>query len=158
MSQEEKIEFLEQVYRSEVKNMLQFTKIAMGNCSQAEDIVQTTFKIAMEKIDDFIYSPSPIGWLKTTLKNEIKNRRREQEKWQKLIIDFEVNNIAYHDEYFLETFSHSVDQEALELLNKIYIEGVPYLELANQMGISINALKMRVYRAKDKIKRQISSQ
>ncbi len=67
MSQEEKIEFLEQVYRSEVKNMLQFTKIAMGNCSQAEDIVQTTFKIAMEKIDDFIYSPSPIGWLKTTL-------------------------------------------------------------------------------------------
>ena len=151
MNQEDKIKFLEQVYRSEAKNMLYYTRSAMGNYSQAEDIVQTTFKIAMEKIDDFVYNPNPIGWIKTTLKNEMKNRRREQEKWQKIIID----TIAYQDEYFSETFSHSVDPEALDLLSKIYIEGIPYLELANQMGISISALKMRVYRAKEKIKRQI---
>ncbi len=155
MNQEEKIKFLEQVYRSEAKNMLQYTRSAMGNFSQAEDIVQTTFKIAIEKIDDFVYSSNPIGWIKTTLKNEMKNRRREQEKWQKIIIDIEIDTIAYQDEYFSETFSHSVDPEALDLLSKIYIEGIPYLELANQMGISISALKMRVYRAKEKIKRQI---
>ena len=155
MNQEDKIKFLEQVYRSEAKNMLHYTRSAMGNYSQAEDIVQTTFKIAIEKIDDFVYSPNPIGWIKTTLKNEMKNRRREQEKWQKIIIDIEIDTIAYQDEYFSETFSHSVDPEALDLLSKIYIEGIPYLELANQMGISISALKMRVYRAKEKIKRQI---
>ena len=88
----------------------------------------------------------------------MKNRRREQEKWQKIIIDIEIDTIAYQDEYFSETFSHSVDPEALDLLSKIYIEGIPYLELANQMGISVSALKMRVYRAKEKIKRQISPQ
>ena len=61
MNQEDKIKFLEQVYRSEAKNMLYYTRSAMGNYSQAEDIVQTTFKIAMEKIDDFVYNPNPIG-------------------------------------------------------------------------------------------------
>ena len=121
MNQEDKIKFLEQVYRSEAKNMLYYTRSAMGNYSQAEDIVQTTFKIAMEKIDDFVYNPNPIGWIKTTLKNEMKNRRREQEKWQKIIIDIEIDTIAYQDEYFSETFSHSVDPEALDLLSKIYI-------------------------------------
>lgn len=158
MNPEEKIKFLEQVYRSEAKNMLQYSRSAMGSASQAEDIVQTTFKIALEKIDHFVHSPNPVGWIKTTLKNEIKNRRREREKWQKIIIDIEINHIASYDTYPVESSFCGVDKEALDLLNKIYIEGVPYLELANQMDISIDALKMRVYRAKDKIKRQISSQ
>lgn len=83
MNSSEKLKFLEQIYFTEVPNMLKYAAIALNNNSLAEDAVQTTFKIALEKIDDFVNSPSPVGWIKNTLKNEIRHQFREQQKWQK---------------------------------------------------------------------------
>lgn len=157
MNSAEKRKFLEETYRLEAKNMIRYAKSAFGSNSQAEDVVHTVFQIALEKIDDFVYSPKPVGWLKTTLKNEIKNRSREQMKWRMAIMDIEINNIAHYDDYAIETSFYGIDPKALELLNKIYIEGIPYPELAREMGISINALKMRIYRVKDKIRHQLPS-
>lgn len=91
MTHSEKLKFLEQVYFEEVPNMLKYAEIALNNRPLAEDAVQTTFKIALEKIDDFVNSPKPVGWIKVTLKNVIMHKQREQIKWQKNIIDLELN-------------------------------------------------------------------
>lgn len=157
MTQSEKLKFLEQVYFEEVPNMLRYAEIALnGNHALAEDVVQSTFKIALEKIDDFINSPRPVGWIKNVLKNEIRHKHREQQQWQKHIIDFEINTLATFDEISVETIFSGVDKDALALLKKIYIEGISYRELAHEMNISESALKMRIRRAKDKIKQEIT--
>ncbi len=151
MNSSEKLKFLEQIYFTEVPNMLKYAAIALNNNSLAEDAVQTTFKIALEKIDDFVNSPSPVGWIKNTLKNEIRHQFREQQKWQKNLQNIELLYIPSYDEIPIDTAMAGIDKEALHLLKKIYIEGLSYQELADQMNISISALKMRIRRAKDKI-------
>lgn len=151
MTQSEKMKFLEQVYFDEVPNMLKYAEIALNNRPLAEDAVQTTFKIALEKIDDFVSSPKPVGWTKVTLKNVIMHKRREQTKWQKHIIDFELNQVPIYDEIPIETAFSGVNKDALDLIKKVYIDGTPYIELAEQLNISVSALKMRIRRAKDKI-------
>lgn len=156
MTQSEKMKFLEQVYFDEVPNMLKYAEIALNNRPLAEDAVQTTFKIALEKIDDFINSPKPVGWIKNVLKNEIMHKRREQQKWQQSLLEAELYQIPVYDEVSIDTTFSGVNQEALSLLTKIYIDGIPYQQLADQMNISLSALKMRIRRAKDKIIQELT--
>ena len=98
MTHSEKLKFLEQVYFEQVPNMLKYAEIALNNLPLAEDAVQTSFKIALEKIDDFINSPKPVGWIKNVLKNEIMHKRREQQKWQQNLLETELNQIPIYDE------------------------------------------------------------
>lgn len=156
MTQSEKMKFLEQVYFDEVPNMLKYAEIALNNRPLAEDAVQTTFKIALEKMDDFINSPKPIGWIKNVLKNEIMHKRREQQKWQQNLLESEILQIPTQDEVPVYVAFSGVDKEALSLLTQIYIDGIPYQQLADQMNISLSALKMRIRRAKDKIIQELT--
>lgn len=156
MTQSEKLKFLEQVYFEEVPNMLKYAEIALNNHALAEDAVQTTFKIAIEKIDDFVNSPKPVGWIKNVLKNEIMHKRREQQKWQQNLLESEMMQIPTHDEISIDVAFSGIDKESLALLTKIYIDGIPYRQLSDQMNISLSALKMRIRRAKDKIIQELT--
>lgn len=156
MTHSEKLKFLEQVYFEQVPNMLKYAEIALNNLPLAEDAVQTSFKIALEKIDDFINSPKPVGWIKNVLKNEIMHKRREQQKWQQNLLETELNQIPIYDEISIETTFSGVDKNSLTLLTKIYIEGIPYQQLADEMNISLPALKMQIRRAKDRIIRELT--
>lgn len=156
MTHSDKLKFLEQIYFEEVPNMLKYAEIALNNLPLAEDAVQTTFKIALEKIDDFVNSPKPVGWIKNVLKNEIMHKRREQQKWQQNLLEAELHQIPVYDEISIGTSFSGVDKDSLTLLTKIYIEGMPYQQLANEMNISLSALKMRIRRAKDKIIQELT--
>lgn len=156
MIDQDKLNFLEKIYMEEVPNMLRYAEILLSSYTLAEDAVQNTFKIALEKIDDVINSPKPVGWIKNTLKNEIRQKYREQKKWQKYIFDYELNMIPVHDALSVETAFCGLDENAIYLLKKIYVEGIPYQELAKELNISVSALKMRIKRAKDKLKKELT--
>lgn len=156
MIDQDKLNFLEKIYMEEVPNMLRYAEILLSSYPLTEDAVQNTFKIALEKIDDVINSPKPVGWIKNTLKNEIKQKYREQKKWQKYIFDYELNMIPVHDALSVETAFWGLDENAIYLLKKIYVEGIPYQELAEELNISVSALKMRIKRTKDKLKKELT--
>lgn len=156
MVDQDKLNFLEKIYMEEVPNMLRYAEILLSSYPLAEDAVQNTFKIALEKIDDVINSPKPVGWIKNTLKNEIRQKYREQKKWQKYIFDYELNMIPVNDELSAETAFWGLDETAIYLLKKIYVEGIPYQELAEELNISVSALKMRIKRSKDKLKKELT--
>lgn len=156
MIDQDKLNFLEKIYMEEVPNMLRYAEILLSSYPLTEDAVQNTFKIALEKIDDVINSPKPVGWIKNTLKNEIRQKYREQKKWQKYIFDYELNMIPVHDALSVETAFWGLDENAIYLLKKIYVEGIPYQELAKELNISVSALKMRIKRAKDKLKKELT--
>ena len=152
----DKLNFLEKIYIKEVPNMLRYAEVLLSSYPLAEDSVQNTFKIALEKIDDVINSPKPVGWIKNTLKNEIRQKYREQKKWQKYIFDYELNMIPVNDELPVETAFLGLDENSIYLLKKIYVEGTPYQELAKELNISVSALKMRIRRSKDKLKQELT--
>nr|WP_308758399.1 sigma-70 family RNA polymerase sigma factor [uncultured Anaerotignum sp.] len=156
MIDQDKLNFLEKIYMEEVPNMLRYAEILLSSYLLTEDAVQNTFKIALEKIDNVINSPKPVGWIKNTLKNEIRQKYREQKKWQKYIFDYELNMIPVHDALSVETAFWGLDENAIYLLKKIYVEGIPYQELAKELNISVSALKMRIKRAKDKLKKELT--
>ena len=137
MIDQDKLNFLEKIYMEEVPNMLRYAEILLSSYPLAEDAVQNTFKIALEKIDDVINSPKPVGWIK-------------------YIFDYELNMIPVHDALSVETAFWGLDENAIYLLKKIYVEGIPYQELAKELNISVSALKMRIKRAKDKLKKELT--
>ena len=149
----DKLNFLEKIYIKEVPNMLRYAEVLLSSYPLAEDAVQNTFKIALEKIDDVINSPKPVGWIKNTLKNEIRQKYREQKKY---IFDYELNMIPVNDELPVETAFLGLDENSIYLLKKIYVEGTPYQELAKELNISVSALKMRIRRSKDKLKQELT--
>jgi len=152
----DKLNFLEKIYIKEVPNMLRYAEVLLSSYPLAEDAVKNTFKIALEKIDDVINSPKTVGWIKNTLKNEIRQKYREQKKWQKYIFDYELNMIPVNDELPVETAFLGLDENSIYLLKKIYVEGTPYQELAKELNISVSALKMRIRRSKDKLKQELT--
>ena len=115
----DKLNFLEKIYIKEVPNMLRYAEVLLSSYPLAEDAVQNTFKIALEKIDDVINSPKPVGWIKNTLKNEIRQKYREQKKWQKYIFDYELNMIPVNDELPVKTAFLGLDENSIYLLKKI---------------------------------------
>ena len=152
----DKLNFLEKIYIKEVPNMLRYAEVLLSSYPLAEDAVQNTFKIALEKIDDVINSPKPVGWIKNTLKNEIRQKYSEKKKCQKYIFDYELNMIPVNDELPVETAFLGLDENSIYLLKKIYVEGTPYQELAKELNISVSALKMRIRRSKDKLKQELT--
>lgn len=126
--------------------------------SLAEEAVQDTFRIACAKASNFLSSPNPRGWLLNTLKYVIKNMIRSRASLNNLIlcsfdliensiiIDTDISNIDF-------LYSDIVDSAEYELLKRIALDKYTILEAAQELGISVEACKKRVQRAKKKLKK-----
>ena len=64
--------------------------------------------------------------------------------------------IPVNDELSVETAFWGLYENSVYLLKKIYVEGIPYQELAEELNISVSALKMRIKRSKDKLKKELT--
>lgn len=122
--------------------------------SLAEEAIQDTFRIACAKADNLLYSPNPKGWLLNTLKYVIKNKTRCRAY---LINSLELDeNIIPGDPDVLDIdfmYSDLTNSEDYKLLKKIALDKYSMLEAAKEMGISVEACKKRVQRAKKKLKK-----
>jgi len=130
----------------------------LDSTSQAEEAVQETFRIACTKPEDVLGSINPVGWLVKTLKNVISNMRRTQARLNRMI----MSSIPYQDiiveapdkaENIDTMYSDLLKPEEYELLKKIVVNQYSVLDAANELGISVEACKKRVQRAKNKLKR-----
>lgn len=132
--------------------------------SLGEELVQETFRIACRKPDAFLDSPNPEGWLVNTLKNVIRNAHRSRENARQLLQDYisaQAETVAAPDNLARPELLYGdlADTEEYLLVKAIYLDGVSYLALSQKLGISIDACRKRVQRAKEflqeKIKKQI---
>jgi DNA-directed RNA polymerase specialized sigma24 family protein len=145
--------FLETCFREEYKDMLLFASSLLGDRTQAETAVQDTFVTALEKREQFLKSPSPVGFLYNTLKYKIKRMIRDRQKLLSLVLTLDdspdlavpctaVNHLSY---------SAIAKDPDLALLCRFYLEGYSLRELAQERGVSIAACKMKIRRAKDRV-------
>ncbi|MEA4895640.1 MAG: sigma-70 family RNA polymerase sigma factor [Oscillospiraceae bacterium] len=149
---------IEELYHEMFYPLSAYAKSSLNDRTLAEEAVQDTFRIACAKADDFLSSPNPKGWLLNTLKNVIHNAVRSRAYLNSIVVsslDFDENIISGD----METpgvdlmFSDLTDNEDYKLLKKIALDKYSMLEAAQELGISVEACKKRVQRAKKKLQK-----
>lgn len=150
---------IEELYRKMHKKMLVYAFNALKHKQLAEEAVQDIFRIACKKPNALISSENPEGWLMNTLKNVIRNIRRIQANLSNLIVSVvtaeEIDasaKLTYGDDIgFKVTYEDLLGKEDFRLL-KMIADKYTMLEIADELGISVEACKKKVQRARKKYK------
>ncbi len=152
--------FIEELYMEMYYPLFAYAMSALNDSSLAEEAVQDTCRIACAKVDNFLSSPNPRGWLLNTLKYVIKNMIRSRVRLNNMVVssfEFDENTIADDTDTSNIDFMYSdiVDSAEYELLKKIALDKYTMLEASQEIGISVEACKKRVQRAKKKLKKHL---
>lgn len=161
-------EFVSQLYREMYYQLMAYAKSALTNEAMAEEAVQDAFRIACAKIEDLMGSENPRGWIVLTLKNVIRNTRRELASLNNLV----VATLSMEDEAFVESrtaatditqrvedseidilYSDLLTPDEYKLLKLIALHRYTMLEAAEEFGISVETCKKRVQRTKEKLRK-----
>ena len=160
MLNDEQRRFIEKMYLSMFELLMAYACSSLESESIAEEAVQETFRIACLKPEAVINSPNPKGWLIKTLKNVIRNTKRKQAGALKLLSEYLAtqNNRAgiSEDTISLEViYGNVAELEEFKLIKEMAVDGLSQLEMAQARGISLDACKKRVQRAKKYLRNKI---
>ena len=151
---------IEQMYLEMFPLLMNYARSSLKQEGLAEEAVQETFRIACLKPKELCSSPNPKGWLINTLKFVIKNTIRSHNNASRLLAEFLAEQsrerAVSEDEIRLELLYENVaESEDFKLLSEMAVEGRSHLEMAEKRGITVNACKKRVQRAKEFLKKKI---
>lgn len=142
---------LEQYFRAEYQDMLRFARVTLKDENLAEVAVQDTFVIASLKFQDLTGSPNPVGWLYNVLKNTIRAHKRERRRMLERCVAWE--GLQEPSAEMPPVGELDMEKSAdLRLLARLYIQGYSLEEIAADMGITVPALKMRMSRARKRLR------
>ena len=158
---------VESLFRAHYSKLVWYAQTLLTRNAQtsdpgrAEEAVQEAFAIAWSKWEDLFASPNPAGWLYNTVNNVVRNMIRADQQWASRLLQAQA---ALSHQPFqpppgadLE-LEGLVSQEDLDLLKRLYLEGMTYEELAAEENLNQNTLAARVRRIKlrfQKIYREI---
>lgn len=155
--QEERIHDL---YLEMYEMLVAYACCSLSNEALSEEAAQETFQIACAKPDELFKSANPKGWLVNTLKNVIRNTKRKQGAFNRLFAVYVAANseeiAVTENQISLEVLYGSVaDTEDFRLIKEMAVDGRSQLEIAESRGITLNACKKRVQRAKENLRKRI---
>jgi len=126
----------------------------------AEEAVQETFIIACQKPEEWMEHPNPRGWLVITLRKVILNSKRKRANAKRLIEQYLM--AQYREAAVSEDrldlsilYGKTADMEEFKLILEMAVNGRSHKEMAESRGISVNACKKRVQRAKEILQRKL---
>jgi RNA polymerase sigma-70 factor (ECF subfamily) len=151
-------EFLKQLYMKQSKGMFRYANSIMRDNYLAEDAVQETFAVAWEKIESLVGMDSPVGWLFGTLKNIMKKNTAEMYKFQKLLLSLDgyngIDQAVTDDIDPTILYEGIISSEEYSILEKLYIHGYTYKELASEMKVPLSTVGMKAKRAREKFRKK----
>ena len=150
----EEREFLHGLYQNHYRALFDYAcRLGIGR-EAAEDYVHDAFITAIRHIGELRTAENPRRYLNQALKNVIGYRLRSlryavnRQKKLQAGMD-QARGEPHTDEIPAETlYRGAVGDAELELLIRFYLEGWSQKELAEEMGVSENACKQRIKRAK----------
>ena len=155
-------ELIERLFKTMYNRLLDYAANALKDNALAEEAVQDTFRIACAKVGDLITSDNPHGWLMNTLKNAIRNIRKSRARNNKLQLLLltkltqEGGQLIAEDDYAaLEAdmeYMQAIGAKNHNLIKKVVLQGYTIVEVSEELGISAEACKKRVQRAKAMLK------
>ena len=150
---------IEVFYLEMYDQLFLYAQNALKNESLAEEAIQETFRIVCTKPEDLLSSPNPKGWIINTLKYTMQNMRRNRDRTNALLNQYlatYTSDAFSEDRIPLEvTYENVAHSEEFRLIKEMAVEGKSHLEMAQARGISVDACKKRVQRAKEFLRRKI---
>ena len=129
------------------------------NTMDAEDIMQESFLIAFNRIDQYKGENNFGGWLKQIIIRKSIQHHRDQKKELKLVEELKTKT---QDEPYGEV-KNPIHQELLNALDELnpryknalslmYLEGYDYEELTEVLQLSYGSCRTLISRAKEQLK------
>lgn len=151
---------IEKLYYEMFDKLLAYAQSNLDNASLVDEAIQETFHIACQQPEKLCDSPNPQGWLVITLRNTIRNMRRNRATAKRVMEQYllgQHKELSFtQDAVRIEILYDDVaDTEAFALLKELAVDGRSHAEMAQARGISVAACKKRVQRAKEFLQNKI---
>jgi len=147
-------ELLEELFHDMFIKLVEAANFKLRDYQAAEDIVQDTFALAQEKIEDLISCENPRGWLYNVMKNKLLHELRSRSRFlvmqKKLEVDqltVDPPEITFRPDYF-----DILSEEEYEMLRSVYVDGLPIRMVAEMMSLSYDVGRKRIQKAKEKLR------
>ncbi|MDB4938662.1 MAG: polymerase sigma-70 factor, subfamily [Labilithrix sp.] len=155
------------VIRSLVDNhreFLRFVESRVGNRDLAKEIVQEAFARGIDKIESLRSSESATAWFYRALRNAVIDHHRRQHVSEKALEAFaaelddhveppeEVRSVVCQ---CVIRLAETLKPEYADALASIEVDGMPVSAFAERCGISSNNAAVRVFRARDALRKRV---
>ena len=142
-------ERIHQLYLTEYRRLFAVAYARLHDHAQANDAVQQTFAVACQRPEALLDGARPDKWLLSTLLRVIHEIWRDQSKRAGPSLEQVAEQSTPPKELPLEVlYGTLADTEAFQLVKAVSVDGQTYESLAEELGISVNACRIRVMRAK----------
>lgn len=159
MDKQKKYEALVRAYH---RDLYRYAYWLCKDKAVAEDLVQETCLRAWKSLDSLQDDKAVKSWLITILRRE--NARRFERK-QLELVDIEehnseakVNDDAHHQQVWLQAQIMRLDIEYREPLFLQVVGGFSGEEISNILGLNINTVMTRLFRARNQLKEMIDKE
>ena len=145
------------------RTFLRFLERRVGNRDTAEDLLQDAFGRAIEHLDELRENESIVAWFYRVLRNAVIDHYRRSDAAHRaaeaFARDFE-EAVPPHDVHdaicaCISDLARTLKPEYAEALRQIDVEGMPVKEFAERSGISAGNAGVRVFRAREALRRQV---
>jgi len=142
---------------------LYYVERRVGNRALAEEIVQEAFVRGLERGDEI--RDSVVGWFYRVLRNAVIDHQRRQAVANRKLDEFaaELQSTSAGDEELTNVVCACVSQlagtlksEYADALRRIEIDQVSVKEYARSVGISASNAGVRIFRAREALRKQIA--
>jgi len=144
------------------REFLAFVQRRVGDRALAEEIVQEALVRSLEHVGEI--RESATGWFYRVLRNAIIDRARraavQRARLDSLALEPEPTEVdaELHDTVCrcVGALAETLKPEYADALRRIDVEGLPVKDYAEQAGISANNAGVRVFRAREALKKQVA--
>lgn len=143
---------------------LAFLERRTGSRAVAEDILQEAFSRGLDRLATLRSEESAVAWFYRVLRNAVVDYHRRQSSAARALESFSAE-LSHAEEpagdvaeavcQCVSRLADTLKPEYADALRRIEVDGVPVKSFAEEAGISANNAAVRVFRAREALRRQV---
>lgn len=152
--------FLESFFREHYQYLVTYAFRYLTDWEDAKEVTQDAFLTAVIKIDSFVGSENPLGWMKKTIWKKASNFSRSKLKQSSVSVPIEsmAEALFAYDSYSgldstIARCAEILGPEEFSLFKRIVINGESYSDVAAELGLSERSCRKRVERIIKKLRK-----
>ena len=147
------------------REFLAFLQLRVGSRAVAEDILQDAFVRGLDKLGDLRDDEAAVAWFYRLLRNAVIDRRRRDaaagRRLDALAAELEETVEPAHELHgavcqCVARLAGTLKPEYADALRRIELDGLAVKDYAAEAGITPNNAAVRVFRARDALKKQVA--
>ena len=144
-------DWFNKLYLENVDRLNRMAVRLLGNESIGQELVQEVFLLMFCKYERLKEHPNVPGWLSTTLKNRVMDKRGSASFRRELPLETagELGREDHYEDPLISMLPPGLTEKEQEILVLVYEKQMAYDEISNHLNISVLNCRTRLYRAKN---------